>query len=54
MGMLQVEQEMQTMHEPVVVVETRPDPEVLAKPQRRQFSASYKLEMLEKADQCTN
>ena len=29
-----------------------PDPEVLAKPVRRQFSARYKLEILEKADRC--
>lgn len=29
-----------------------PDPEVLAKPVRRQFSAQYKLEILEKADRC--
>ena len=31
----------------------RPDPEVLAKGQRRQFSAEYKLKILEEADRCT-
>ena len=28
------------------------DPEVLAKPKRRQFSATYRLRILEEADQC--
>ena len=28
------------------------DPEVLAKPKRRQFSAAYRLRILEQADQC--
>ena len=32
----------------------RPDPEVLAKGQRRQFSAEYKLKILEEADRCTS
>jgi transposase len=31
----------------------RPDPEVLAKGQRRQFTAEYKLKILEEADRCT-
>ena len=42
--------------EPVVVDddgERRPDPEVLEKPKRRQFSAAYKLKVLENADRCT-
>ena len=30
-----------------------PDPEVVAKPTRRQFSAAYRLRILEKADRCT-
>ncbi|MCK5880089.1 MAG: transposase [Holophagae bacterium] len=30
-----------------------PDPEVEEKPRRRRFSASYKLEILREADQCT-
>jgi transposase len=30
-----------------------PDPEVPAKPIRRSFSARYKLEILERADKCT-
>jgi transposase-like protein len=30
----------------------RPDPEVLAKARRRQFSADYKLRVLEEADAC--
>ena len=31
----------------------RPDPEVVAKPIRRQFSAQYRLRILEEADRCT-
>lgn len=31
----------------------RPDPEVLAKGKRRQFTAEYKLKILEEADGCT-
>ena len=31
----------------------RPDPEVPAKPRRRQFSAAYKQRLLEEADRCT-
>ena len=31
----------------------RPDPEVLEKPVRRQFTAAYKLEMVQAADRCT-
>jgi len=31
----------------------RPDPEVLAKPKRRQFGAAYKLKIVEEADACT-
>ena len=30
-----------------------PDPEVVAKPTRRQFSAAYRLRVLEEADRCT-
>ena len=30
-----------------------PDPEVVAKPKRRQFSAQYRLRTLEEADRCT-
>jgi len=30
-----------------------PDPEVLEKPVRRQFTAAYKLEMVEAADRCS-
>ena len=32
---------------------TRPDPEVLERARRRQFTASYKLRILEEADQCS-
>ena len=31
----------------------RPDPEVVAKPKRRRFTAEYRLRILEEADQCT-
>lgn len=31
----------------------RPDPEVLAKPKRRRFTAQYRLRILEEADGCT-
>ena len=31
----------------------RPDPEVVAKPKRRQFSAAYRLQIIEEADRCT-
>jgi transposase len=31
---------------------TDPDPEVLAKPQRRRFSAEYRLRILKQADAC--
>ena len=30
-----------------------PDPEVVAKPQRRRFTAEYRLRILEEADRCT-
>ena len=30
-----------------------PDPEVVAEPKRRQFSAEYRLRILEEADRCT-
>ena len=30
-----------------------PDPEVVAKPMRRQFTAEYRLRILEEADRCT-
>ena len=32
---------------------TSPDPEVLEKPVRRQFTAAYKLEMVEAAERCS-
>lgn len=31
----------------------RPDPEVLAKPKRRRFTAEYRLRILEEAERCT-
>ena len=31
----------------------RPDPEVVAKPKRRQFSAAYRLQIIEEADRCS-
>ena len=31
----------------------RPDPEVVAKPKRRRFTAAYRLRILEAADRCT-
>ena len=31
----------------------RPDPEVVAKPNRRRFTAEYRLRVLEEADRCT-
>ena len=31
----------------------RPDPEVVAKPKRRRFTAEYRLRILEEADGCT-
>lgn len=33
---------------------TAPDPEVVAKPTRRQFSAAYRLRILEEADRCAS
>ena len=36
----------------VVPVGSRPDPEVLERPQRRRFAAAYKMRILEEADQC--
>jgi len=32
---------------------TRPDPEVISKPVRRRFTASYKLSILQQADHCS-
>ena len=32
---------------------TSPDPEVVAKPKRRRFTAEYRLRILEEADRCT-
>jgi transposase-like protein len=37
----------------VGAVPARPDPEVVAKPTRRQFTAQYRLRILEEADRCT-
>jgi transposase-like protein len=34
-------------------VPTAPDPEVVAKPKRRRFTAEYRLRILEEAEQCT-
>lgn len=34
-------------------VESRPDPEVLEKPERRTFTTAYKIKILEEADRCT-
>jgi len=34
-------------------VSAPPDPEVVAKPKRRQFTAKYRLRILEEADRCT-
>ena len=34
-------------------VRPTPDPEVVAKPKRRQFTAEYRLRVLEEADRCT-
>ncbi len=31
----------------------RPDPEVVAKPKRRRFTAAYRLRVVEEADRCT-
>ena len=36
-----------------VVSPIPPDPEVVAKPTRRQFTAAYRLRILEEADRCT-
>lgn len=33
-------------------LDSTPDPEVVAKPMRRQFSAQYRLRILEEADRC--
>ena len=35
-----------------VVAKPAPDPEVVAKPKRRQFTAEYRLRILEEADRC--
>lgn len=36
-----------------VVMDFRPDPEVLEKPERRTFTTAYKIKILEEADRCT-
>lgn len=36
-----------------VMVDFRPDPEVLEKPERRTFTTAYKIKILEEADRCT-
>ena len=36
-----------------VVVDLKPDPEVLEKPERRRFTTAYKIRILEEADWCT-
>ena len=36
-----------------VVVDLKPDPEVLEKPERRRFTTAYKIRILEEADRCT-
>ena len=38
---------------PAQTVRPAPDPEVVAKPARRQFSAEYRLRVVEEADGCT-
>jgi transposase len=38
---------------PSAGVKTAPNPEVVAKPKRRQFTAEYRLRILEEADRCT-
>ncbi len=38
--------------ERVSVLPARPDPEVVAKPKRRRFTAEYRLRILEAADRC--
>ena len=64
MGLLQVNREtkmvgMQTQQgersSPIGIVAPggfRPDPEVLEKPQRRRFTAAYKMKILDEADNC--
>jgi len=37
---------------PADAARAAPDPEVVAKPRRRQYSAEYKLKILEEADRC--
>ena len=39
--------------EAAAVRPARPDPEVVAKPRRRQFTAEYKLRILEETDRCS-
>ncbi len=36
-----------------IATPARPDPEVLAKPKRRRFTAQYRLRILEEADRCS-
>lgn len=36
------------------ISQARPDSEVLAKPERRRFTAEYKLRILQEAEQCAN
>jgi transposase-like protein len=36
------------------VIEGRPDPQVVARPTRRSFTAAYKLRILKEADTCTH
>jgi len=36
-----------------VVVDLKPNPEVLEKPERRRFTTAYKIRILEEADRCT-
>ena len=36
------------------ISQERPDSEVLAKPERRRFTAEYKLRILQEAEQCAN
>ena len=38
---------------PAHAVRPAPDPEVIAKPTRRQFTAAYRLRIVEEADSCT-
>jgi len=50
MGILQMTSEVSGQSAMIKNGESRPDPEVLEKPQRRKFTAAYKLKVLETVD----